>query len=510
VYSQAETVLVCLGAAAADSEIAMSFLDTVVKSGKVNLSAGSVRTLSAADEATRVSPAPVEEFGAGFLGREHYDLPSPDGQVALLPLDAPLRAPIKNLLLRPWFHRAWTYQEALLAQNIILVCGDSEVKIHRQHLKQLFPRTQSSSLIDFMLSSDRPNSKPRLRMQFQVVPDETLHTEYGLLDPALALRLDSSSLNRASSPCPSLSGSSSITPWSSRPSTPGLNSPQGAREELVDLFSENVYLNELLSAAIADGKVGLEHFEKYLQQRLEDLASDLHRLASSKTEAEIAKFVRYCSQYTARQLVLRQDPQRGRLTSEMLSRRARESRQEAIGRSILTEFERPEGLNQLDDIEEVVSYPDFRAQFERIRRFILEGEPYRKWIERIEEYVHYRRLEFAPLPKDAVDTNCSVVEGVSSADARPLDIFVNQVEANSSPNVVDFLGSLPNMRITPAAALAPLSLIDRAKESVEHMLGEQIAWWPLSPRESKCLPGYSRVSWTCVSVFQRGSLVSHC
>ncbi|KAK5310598.1 hypothetical protein LTR70_009363 [Exophiala xenobiotica] len=479
VYSQAGAVLVWLGAAAADSEIAMSFLHTVVKSGKVELTAASAGMLSAADEATWASPTPLEEFGAGFLGRKHHDLPSPDGQVALLPPGVHLRAAIKNLLLRPWFQRRWILQEALLAQNIILVCGSSEVKIHRQHLKQLSTRdqlsSQSSSLIDFSLSSDRPNSKTRLHVEFQVVPDDTLHTGYVLLDPALALRLDSSSLNRASSPCPSLSGSSSITPWSSRPSTPRINSPQGAREELVDLLSENVYLNELLSAAIADGKVGLGNLEKYLQQRLEDLASDLHRLASSKTEAEIAKFVRYCSQYTARQLVLRQDPQRGRLTSEMLSQRARQSRQEVIGRSLLTEFERPEDLNQPDDIEEVVSYPDFRAQFERIRRFILEGDPYRKWIERIEEYVYYRRLQFAPLPKDAVDTNYSVGQGVRSADARALDVSVNRVEANSSPNVVDFLRSLPNMRITLAAALAPLSLIDRTKETVEHMLESRLA-----------------------------------
>jgi Heterokaryon incompatibility protein (HET) len=510
-YNQARTTFVWLGTAADDSDTAMSFIGTSVNTRKLGLIASLAGMLSVADEATLVSPASLKGFRAGYLGRQHYHIPSLDEQTALLPRDPHLRTATEKLLLRPWFRRPWIVQEFLLAQSVILVCGDSEVEIHGQNLEHIWPRdprlSRSFSLDGFFLSSDRTKIKARLGVD---KPDleEKRYTESGLLD--LAIREDWSSSIRSSSLCPSLSDTSSMTPRSSRPSTPGLNSPQGAREELVDLFAENASLNGLLSAAIADGTVGLEQLEEHLQQRLEELASDLHRSASSQVEAEIARFVRHCSQYTAQQLVLRQDPQHGRLASEILSHRARESRQQAIGRSILTEFKPPKDLLQPDDIEEVVSYPDFRAQFERIRRFFFEGDPYQKWIERMEEYVSHRRLQSTPLPKNGVETSCFVDQGVPRADARVLDARVNHVEANSNLNMVEFLGSFPNMQVTRSAALAPLSLIDRAKGRIEHMVGEQIAWWPLKPREKECLPGHSRVSWTCVRSLSKRSSIQDC
>lgn len=115
---------------------------------------------------------------------------------------------------------------------------------------------------------------------------------------------DGSIFSQPSSSCPSLvTDRSEISSSPSRPGTPGARMLNEEREELVDIFAEDLELENLISSAILDCDIGLVHAEEEFRVLLSRFAKNLQRIASTKLETQIAKFVLQSSRRTAEQLV---------------------------------------------------------------------------------------------------------------------------------------------------------------------------------------------------------------
>lgn len=96
IYAEAEQVLICLGPASEDSDVAMDFFPRMM--------------------------------GHLLNKRSKHEITDPDlPSLNHAAYKTPKMIALNNLLSRPWFSRVWTLQEGSFATHAVVVCGEKEL-----------------------------------------------------------------------------------------------------------------------------------------------------------------------------------------------------------------------------------------------------------------------------------------------------------------------------------------------------------------------------------------------
>lgn len=122
-YSRAEEVLIWLGPSCDNSGLAIDVLNWICfpeRRGSLQLGlCGPGGTLEIGQ---------LEVISLALQNNEHISVPDRDIQRLGFPnMDHPLWSALTALYGRQWFSRLWTFQEAMLARNATVLCGDRSI-----------------------------------------------------------------------------------------------------------------------------------------------------------------------------------------------------------------------------------------------------------------------------------------------------------------------------------------------------------------------------------------------